>query len=340
MLGPVVVDLAGTELSPAETELLQDPYVGGLILFGRNCENPAQVDRLVTRVRAVREDLVIAIDQEGGRVQRLRNGLTRLPPLQKLGQCYLRDPVMAAPIIRSCAWLMASEMLSVGVDISFAPVLDADDGFSEVIGDRSFSRDTNVVDAVGSLYLDGMAEAGMAATGKHFPGHGAVKADSHHALPVDERELDAVWSADMHPFRALLPRLAAVMPAHILFKNIDPRPVGCSGFWLQQLLRERLNFAGVIFSDDLSMAGAAFAGSYSERAVAALEAGCDAVLVCNQPSEAAEVLAHLAKLQWPIDNKLASMRPSLEVRPSLAQLRGSRRWQKAQEHLAVLEAIQ
>lgn len=345
MLGPVIVDLVGQELSPEEAELIQHPHVGGIIFFGRNFANPAQAGELIRSIRAVRPELILSVDQEGGRVQRFRSGFTRLPALQLLGRYYQSaaaqsDSCEAAAIIRSSAWIMAAELLSLGIDISFAPVLDADDYHSEVIGDRSFASEVSVIDTVGSLYLNGMAEAGMVATAKHFPGHGAVQADSHVALPVDERDFETVWNHDMQPFRTLLPRVGAVMPAHILFENIDPRPVGCSPFWLQQVLRQQLGFDGVIFSDDLSMAGAEFSGSYSERALAALEAGCDAILVCNQPERAAEVLSSLAKLQWPCNDKLAKMRPRLRAKtPTLEQLKAAARWQQAQRHLEILETV-
>lgn len=338
MLGPVIVDLAGEELSQAEAELIQHPYVGGLIFFGRNCTSAEQVGELVRSIRAVRPELLLAIDQEGGRVQRLRSGFTRLPALQKLGRCYQHDPAQATLVVPSVAWLMAAELRSVGIDISFAPVLDADDSFSQVIGDRSFGSDPELVGKVGDLYIQGMAEAGMKATAKHFPGHGAVRADSHLALPVDERDFDTVQREDMRPFKALLSRIAAVMPAHILFKNIDACPVGCSPYWLQQVLRQQLGFSGVIFSDDLSMVGAEFAGSYSERAVAALRAGCDAVLVCNRPEKAAEVLASLQQQQWLCDGKLATMRsPAVGGAPSLAELQRTPRWKEARKHLELLE---
>jgi beta-N-acetylhexosaminidase len=340
MLGPVVVDLVGHALTSAEIDLIQHPQVGGLILFGRNFASAAQITDLVSSVRAVRAELIIAVDQEGGRVQRLRDGFTRLPSLQKLGHLYQVAPELAEQVIPEIAWLMAAELLAVGIDISFAPVLDTDEHFSSVIGDRSFGSDFDCVSRLGGWYLDGMAAAGMKATAKHFPGHGAVKADSHYALPVDERDFDSVWSTDMQPFRELLSRVAGVMPAHILFNKIDPSPVGCSPFWLQEVLRRRLGFDGVIFSDDLSMAAAEFAGSYSERARAALRAGCDAILICNQPAHAAAVLSSLAGAQWLCDNKMAQMKPS-PVRSvmSLNELRDSSRWQEAQQHLQTLESL-
>lgn len=339
MLGPVIVDLVGKELSQAEAELIQHPQVGGIIFFSRNYENAEQMAELVQAVRVIRPDLLLAIDQEGGRVQRLREGFTRLPALQKLGDCYRQSAERAAPIIQSVGWLMAAELRSVGIDISFAPVLDADDSFSQVIGDRSFGKDIELVIAASNHYLDGMAEAGMKATAKHFPGHGAVSADSHLALPVDERDFETVIAGDMRTFQALLPRVGAVMPAHILFRNIDSRPVGCSSYWLKQVLRRQLGFSGVIFSDDLSMAGAEFSGSYSERAVAALTAGCDAVLVCNQPDKAAEVLTFLQQRQWPCSNKLATMRtPLVGAARSLAELQRTPRWNEARKQIDLLEA--
>jgi beta-N-acetylhexosaminidase len=242
---------------------------------------------------------------------------------------YLNDQ-----FIKDSAWLMASELLAVGVDISFAPVVDADDCMSQVIGDRSFSKNIHLVSKLGQLYISGMHEAGMAATLKHFPGHGAVQADSHLALPVDKRTLDQVWDSDMVPFRELLPISEGVMPAHILFDQIDSMPVGFSTYWLQKMLREKMKYKGIIFSDDLSMEGAAIAGEHSERAVAALTAGCDAVVVCNNSQKAREVLTCLEERRWPINNRLALMRAnSIRDVYSIEQLRKTDRWNKSVENL-------
>lgn len=329
-LGPVVLDIAGTELLEDEAEVLQHPQVGGVIFFRRNFESPDQLHHLVHSIRANRANLVLGVDQEGGRVQRFKEGFTRLPPLGALGNGYARNSAQALEAARELAWLMAAELRACGLDLSFAPVVDADDAFSSVIGDRAFGRDLAVVTELGREYVAGMADAGMAATLKHFPGHGSVAADSHLELPVDERSFEEVWRDDMAPFRALLAYAGAVMPGHLLFSAIDPNPVGFSSFWLQKVLRQQLGFEGIIFSDDLSMEGAAVQGDHRDRAVAALAAGCDAVLVCNQPKRAIEVIEHLHANAYPSNDRLARMRATAAVAvPPLAALRQSQRWQTA-----------
>lgn len=329
-LGPVVLDLSGIELQPDEAEVLQHPQVGGLILFGRNFESPEQLCHLVAKVRAVRPNLLVAVDQEGGRVQRFKNGFTRLPPLRNLGDRYEVDPVQALNAAREIGWLMATEVRECGVDISFAPVADADDAFSSVIGDRAFSRNFTIVTKLARAYIEGMGQAGMPATLKHFPGHGAVEEDSHEELPIDERSFQEIWDQDMSPFRALLSEADAVMPAHILFAAVDPNPVGFSPFWLQKVLRQQLSFTGVIFSDDLSMEGAAILGDHRDRAEAALTAGCDAVLVCNQPQRAIEIVERLNAISYPINDRLVRMR-KVQAAPSgsLTLLQNTRRWRSA-----------
>lgn len=337
-LGPVVLDIAGTELLPEEVEILQHPQVGGLIFFRRNFESPEQLCRLVSQVRIARPSLLLAVDQEGGRVQRFKEGFTRLPALQKLGNLYRHDPDKALLSAAEVGWLMAAELLTCGLDISFAPVVDADESFSSVIGDRAFSEDFDSVTHLASAYITGMSVAGMRATLKHFPGHGSVEADSHHELPVDERSFTEVFEGDMRPFRHLLPTAAAVMPAHILFSAIDPNPVGFSPFWLQKVLRQQLQFTGIIFSDDLSMEGAAVQGDHCDRAEAALAAGCDAVLVCNQPRKAIEVIERLNATAAPANNRLAFMKPTAAQLPSsLAELQQTPRWQRAMAHVALLD---
>ncbi|MFP5440683.1 MAG: beta-N-acetylhexosaminidase [Gammaproteobacteria bacterium] len=291
--GPLMLDLAGTTLADDERSLLQNPAVGGLILFSRNIVNPAQVRALVAEVRALRPQILIAVDQEGGRVQRLREGFVKLPPMRVFGEMWNRDREAAITAAADCGWLMAAEVLAMGIDISFAPVLDLDFGASAVIGDRSFHRDPLAVTALAGAFVHGMNAAGMQATGKHFPGHGYVAADSHHAIPVDDRELAALEADDLVPFRKLAQRLGGIMPAHVVYEKIDPQPAGFSRYWLQDVLRGQLGFDGVIFSDDLSMEGAAGVGSYPERARAALDAGCDMVLVCNRRAAALETLAYL-----------------------------------------------
>lgn len=329
-LGPVVLDIAGTELLEDEAEVLQHPQVGGVIFFRRNFESPEQLHHLVQCIRAQRSNLVLGVDQEGGRVQRFKEGFSRLPPLRALGGLYEQSATDALEAARELAWLMAAEVRGCGLDLSFAPVVDADDAFSSVIGDRAFGRDLAGVTALGRAYIAGMADAGMVATLKHFPGHGSVEEDSHHELPVDERDFEEVWRYDMAPFRSLLPSAGAVMPGHLLFPAIDPNPVGFSPFWLQRVLRQQLGFDGVIFSDDLSMEGAAVQGDHCDRAVAALHAGCDAVLICNHPRQAVEVIERLHAIASPTNNRLARMRAAESIPiQHLSSLQRSRRWQAA-----------
>ena len=291
-LGPLMVDLLGTTLSQEEKEILQHPLVGGVILFSRNFESAAQVEALCQEIHALRTPhLLISVDHEGGRVQRFRQDFTRLPPVAAIGKQYHQHPQQALQRAEQTGWLMAAELRAVGVDFSFAPVLDLDYGVSEVIGDRSFHRDPKVVIAIARAYIHGMKKAWMSAVGKHFPGHGAVEVDSHLGLPVDKRYFEDMLQADMLPFSQLCQKeLAGIMPAHIVFEQSDEMPAGFSRFWLQEVLRERFGFQGAIISDDLSMEGAAIVGGPLERAEAALEAGCDMVLVCNNPGSVVEVI--------------------------------------------------
>jgi beta-N-acetylhexosaminidase len=291
-LGPLMVDLLGTTLSQEEKEILQHPLVGGVILFSRNFESAAQVEALCQQIHALRTPhLLISVDHEGGRVQRFRQDFTRLPPVAAIGKQYHQHPQQALQRAEQTGWLMAAELRAVGVDFSFAPVLDLDYGVSEVIGDRSFHRDPKVVIAIARAYIHGMKKAWMSAVGKHFPGHGAVEVDSHLGLPVDKRYFEDMLQADMLPFSQLCQKeLAGIMPAHIVFEQSDEMPAGFSRFWLQEVLRERFGFQGAIISDDLSMEGAAIVGGPLERAEAALEAGCDMVLVCNNPGSVVEVI--------------------------------------------------
>lgn len=292
-LGPVMLDVAGTSLDETERERLCDPLVGGVILFARNFRDSEQLCALTADIRALREpSLLIAVDHEGGRVQRFRSdGFTRLPSMRQLGTLWEHDHVAALDAARHTGLVLAAELLAHGVDLSFAPVLDLDYGVSRVIGDRAFHRDAAVVASLAGALCAGMSEAGMGSVGKHFPGHGFIEADSHHEIPVDERDFEALWNEDMQPYRhRLLKRLAGVMPAHVLYRNIDACPAGFSSFWLQEVLRQRLGFNGVVFSDDLTMEGATVAGDILARARAAHSAGCDMVLVCNRPDLAADLL--------------------------------------------------
>lgn len=291
-LGPVMLDVRGTELAAEERERLRHPLVGGVILFTRNYRSPGQIAELVREIHEVREPrLLVAVDHEGGRVQRFRDGFTRLPPLRRLGELYDENPKRAKRLAHYAGWVMAAELRAVDVDFSFAPVLDLDRGVSEIIGDRAFHSNPDAVTALAISYIAGMAEAGMAATGKHFPGHGGCAADSHLALPVDHRSYADIYVEDLVPFERLIEAgLAGIMPAHVVYPQVDAQPAGFSRFWLQEVLRRRLKFQGIIFSDDLSMEGAKGAGGMVERATLALQAGCDMVLVCNAPESADEVL--------------------------------------------------
>ncbi|KFB75983.1 MAG: beta-N-acetylhexosaminidase [Candidatus Accumulibacter sp.] len=288
-LGPLMIDIAGLQLSALEQERLCHPLVGGLILFARNYTSPQQLEQLTAAVHALRSPaLPIAIDHEGGRVQRCRDGFTRLPAMRRLGEQWDRDPKAAWLAARGIGYVLAAELRARGVDLSFTPVLDLDWGRSSVIGDRSLHADPVAVVRLAGALIEGLHRAGMAACGKHFPGHGWVEADSHVALPVDERELEEL-APDIEPYRQL--ELDAVMPAHVIYRRLDPRPAGFSRFWTG-MLRNQLGFNGVIFSDDLSMAGASVAGGICERCTAAWDAGCDLLLVCNSPDAVGELLAN------------------------------------------------
>lgn len=307
-LGALMLDLEGLSLTEDEKQLISRPHVGGIILFSRNFQSVAQVRALVAEIRAIRPGLIIAVDQEGGRVQRFREGFVRLPPMKVFGDLHAVSPDEARQRSYQCGWLMASEVLAVGVDLSFAPILDVDCGISQVIGDRAFHADPQVAVRLLREFIRGMSDAGMAATGKHFPGHGSVAADSHVALPVDERPWAEIEAHDLVPFSLLARELQGIMPAHVIYSRVDPSPAGFSRFWLQDVLRQRLGFDGVIFSDDLSMEGAVATGSFSDRANAALDAGCDMVLVCNHRAGALEVLEALERRgQFPEQSRFVAL---------------------------------
>ena len=290
--GPVFVDVAGLELTAGERERLAHPLTGGVILFARNFETPAQLSALTAAIRGVRTPgLLIAVDHEGGRVQRFRQGFTPIPAMRALGEQWDRDVAAAAREAARLGWTIASELRAHGVDFSFTPVLDLDFGTSAVIGDRALHRNANAVAHLACALHSGLRAGGMPGVGKHFPGHGHVAADSHLEVPVDERSLPALLAADLVPFAALVKAgLEAVMPAHVVYSAIDSLPAGYSPFWITEMLRTRLGFDGMVFSDDLGMAGAKGAGDMVARADAACAAGCDMVLVCNDGAAADDVL--------------------------------------------------
>ena len=291
-LGPVMLDVAGLSLTDAERTRLAHPLVGGVILFARNFESCAQLAALTAEIRAVRTPaLLITVDQEGGRVQRFRHGFCALPAMRTLGAMWDRDPETARALARQTGLVLATELVAHGVDLSYTPVLDLDYGVSRAIGDRAFHRDPAVTVALAGALIDGLADGGMQCVGKHFPGHGFVEADSHVDMPRDSRDFDAIWAEDIAPFRALVPRLGGVMPAHVIYDKVAPEPAGFSPFWLGDVLRARLGFGGVVFSDDLTMEAATAAGDIVARAQAAVAAGCDMALVCNRPDLAEALLA-------------------------------------------------
>ena len=331
-LGSVMIDVEGFSLSALEREKINHPNTGAVILFARNYADPMQVIQLISQIRSARQgDILIAVDQEGGRVQRFQTGFTRLPP----AACFAKSPELAA----SAGWLMAIELLAVGVDFSFAPVLDIDCGVSQIIANRSFSMDAQLATQLASHFSQGMRSAGMAATGKHFPGHGAVAMDSHLTLPIDERDLDSIRAKDLQPFKQLIAEgLEAIMPAHVVYSQVDSLPAGFSTYWIKKILREELQFNGTVFSDDLSMEGAVSMGSFSQRAELALQAGCDMVLVCNNPTAAEEVLSALPiEKNITREQRLKAMRGQFDL--SREQLMQTTKWQVLSKQIGALSHV-
>jgi beta-N-acetylhexosaminidase len=295
---PVVIDIAGTALSAADRRRLRHPLTGGLILFARNWENRLQLTRLTAAIKAERPDVLICVDHEGGRVQRFRtDGYTALPAMRVLGEMWMQDPLAATDAATAAGHVLAAELRACGVDLSFTPVLDLDHGSSAVIGDRAFHRDARVTTLLAKSLMHGMLRAGMGHCGKHFPGHGHVAADSHLAVPVDERGLDAILADDARPYEWLSTALTAVMPAHVVYPAVDSRPAGFSALWLKEVLRGRFGFTGAIFSDDLGMEGARHLEGgqlgFADAAALALAAGCDLVLLCNQSAAGCATLDQL-----------------------------------------------
>lgn len=337
-LGPMMFDVAGTELTDDDRARLSHPLVGGVILFSRNFRDPAQLSALTAEIHALKPaPLLIGVDHEGGRVQRFREGFTRLPPMRTFGRIWDEHPQRARELARETGYVLASELRAHGVDFSFAPVLDLDYGASSVIGDRAFHADPHAVFQLGQAVMLGMKDAGMAACGKHFPGHGYVVADSHVAIPVDERALADIARADLTPFRLMIEAgLGAIMPAHVIYPEVDTQPAGFSSIWLQRILRDQLQFDGTVFSDDLCMEAAGVAGGVVERVTAALDAGCDMALVCNRPDLADEVLAKL-RFDWPAPARarLARMHGQPHAL-TMTALRETTRYANALHHIAGL----
>jgi beta-N-acetylhexosaminidase len=339
-LGPLMIDLLGSALATEEAELLRHPLVGGVILFSRNYQDPGQLAELVRAIHAARSPpLIVGVDQEGGRVQRFREGFSRLPPARRLGHEYDLDARSAVALARSLGWLMAAELRAHGVDISFAPCVDLDNGVSEVIGERAFHASPDAVAQLAQAWAAGMREAGMAATAKHFPGHGAVVADSHQTLPVDRRPLEDL-TAELTPYRRLIANgLPAVMVAHLLFPAVDSAPASLSRRWIRDVLRGELGFQGVVFADDLSMGGAAAAyGNVVTRARAALAAGCDMLPVCNNRSSVIELLDGLESEPRPASSlRLVRLRGRADPLDR-STLQASAEWQQARSLLERMAA--
>lgn len=337
-LGPLMVDVAGPELRPEDREVLAHPLVGSVLLFSRNYVNPAQLAALTAEIRALRSPaLLVAVDHEGGRVQRFREGFTRLPAARLLGRRFEEDRRDALGLARAVGWLLARELHAVGVDFSFTPCIDLDYGVSEVIGDRAYHRDPDVVGALAVACLAGLREAGMAAVAKHFPGHGAVVADSHVALPVDRRGF-ADLEPDLRPYRVLIEnQLPAIMAAHVVYPAIDTLPASLSRRWLNDVLRRTMGFHGCIFADDLSMAGAAAFGDVLERAHLALAAGCDVLPVCNDRAAVEQLLNRLdGEIVSPASQaRLVRMRARGEIPTAIER---EQAWQEASARIAQLSA--
>lgn len=326
-LGPLMIDVQGTSLTREDRELLANPLVGALILFTRNFASIDQLEELIREARSIRTPpLLIGVDHEGGRVQRFRKDFTVLPPMRTIGRQYDIDEQGGRQLARQSGWLLAAELRAVGVDISFAPVVDLDYGVSSVIGDRAFHKEPRVVAELAVAFLNGMRDAGMMGTAKHFPGHGAVAPDSHVAMPVDRREL-ADMDDDLYPYQRLIDNgLSSIMAAHVVFSAVDPLPAGFSKRWLQDELRGRMGFKGAIFSDDLNMAGAGIVGDMPERVRAALTAGCDMVPCCNNRQGVLQVIDSLQGSDDPVSQvRLAR----LHGRPATDRLalRASEEWQ-------------
>ncbi len=334
-LGPVMLDIDGPALSPADRDLLKEPAVGGIILFTRNYESAEQIADLVAELRALRSPpLLVAVDHEGGRVQRFRDGFTAIPAMRRIGREFDRDRASGLAAARAAGWMIASELRAVGIDLCFAPCLDLDWGVSDIIGNRAFHDKPEVVGELAAEFCRGLRSAGMAAVGKHFPGHGAVLLDSHLSLPVDRRDYGLLLD-DMRPYDRLVGsgHLAGVMLAHIVYEQMDSMPAGFSEFWIQRELRSRLGFGGAVFCDDLSMKATRDYGSMADRARLALDAGCDMVLVCNDRDAAHQAVDALNDYSNPLSLvRLARMHGT--GHPLRETLLASEEWQSINEQFA------
>ena len=342
-----MLDVRDYTLSPEEQQQLAHPLVGGVILFSRNFETTNQLTLLIAAIRQVAgREFIIAVDHEGGRVQRFKQGFTHIPAMANILKYANGDLALASDYATELGWLMAAELLNFDIDISFAPVLDIDI-CSKVIGDRAFSNDGDQVVALAQHFILGMTQVGMSCTGKHFPGHGSVEADSHFAIPVDNRSKEAIEQLDFSVFKQLIAyeKLDALMPAHVIYPAFDDQPAGFSAFWLQTILRQNLGFDGVLFSDDLAMAGAAVAGNFEQRTQAAIQAGCDMVLVCNKPEASRIILSYLAQNYTDItdaDQRKNAQRRLLNMLQNDAidrkLLVTSQRWNRAVKLAAVMNS--
>lgn len=337
-MGPIILDLNGLVLSSEEREILKHPQVGGIIFFAHNYESPEQLADLILQIRnSSKQRLLLTVDQEGGRVQRFLSGFTRLPALGRIGLLYERNPSQATQLAELHGWLMASELLALGIDLSFAPLLDLDHGHNQVIGKRAFHRDSTIVTTLGRSIIQGINKAGLCAIGKHFPGHGFVTSDTHTHSTVDSRDYEAIEANDLIPFTQLNLYLDGIMASHIIYSKVDPLPCGFSSFWLQTILRNKLNFSGAIFTDDLSMQAVKVIGSITERVQLALQAGCDGLLICNNRKDAICALDYLentSPLNKTTANRLQKLFPRRTLEPSL--LRQNAAWHDAVNQLSKL----
>ncbi len=336
-LGPLMVDLEGTTISKIEKDLLRRPEVGGVILFTRNFESVGQITELVETIHNLRSPrLLVSVDHEGGRVQRFHEGFSRIPAAAVYAKVAKNNLEHSRELAEKSGWLMAVELRACGIDFSFAPVLDLAHGLSGVIGDRAFHNKPETVATLAYAFMHGMNKAGMRAVGKHFPGHGGVVEDSHVAMPVDHRSLDELLNSDIVPFQSMIDnKLAAIMPAHVIYDNVDSKPAGYSTFWIEEILRKRFDFQGVIFSDDLSMKAAGIAGGFGERAEAAIQAGCDMALVCNHLDGAIEAADYIKGYSNP-SSQLRLARMHGEHHISWKQLKQNEHWQRVSEQITAL----